>query len=246
MVAQISNWKEVQQLLNKHEGGLIKLRNGLQIKTPDGFGTTVVPELVFHNPYGQPPRSGIVIDIGGHVGVFAMLFAWKNPGVRIFCVEPNPENGKFLTENMKQNGLQDRVTLLPYGIAAKKEKRELYLRESPHSSFDKRADDKNVLSIQCMSINDIFAEQAIDRCEVLKLDCEGAEYEALYALTPETAGKIQKIVMEYHDDLKNDKNTLKSLTSHLEQFGFKLTRQHVAGLHGGGGEIGTAWLEQVK
>jgi FkbM family methyltransferase len=175
-----------------------------------------------------------------------MLSAWRNPGVHVYCVEPNPENGKFLTENIKKNALQDQITLLPYGIAAKKEKRELYLRESPHSSFDKRADDKNALSIQCMSVNDIFAEQKIDRCEVLKLDCEGAEYEALYALTADTAGKIQKIVMEYHDDLKNEKNTLKSLASHFKQFDFKLTHQHIAGLHGGGGEIGTAWLERVN
>lgn len=161
-------------------------------------------------------------------------------------MEPNPKNGKFLTENVALNDLQDQITLLPYGIAAKKEKRQLYLRESPHSSFDKRTDDKDALSIQCMSVNDIFAEQGIDQCAVLKLDCEGAEYEALYALSADTAGKIQKIVMEYHDDLKNDKNTLKSLANHMQQFGFKLTHQHVAGLHGGGGEIGTAWLERVK
>lgn len=166
--------------------------------------------------------------------------------MKIYCFEPNPENARFLSGNISRNFLQDQISVFPHAIAAKKEKRQLYLRESPHSSFDKRASDKKTLSVQCVSLNDILDDRSINDCQILKLDCEGAEYEALYALSPANTGKIKKIVMEYHDDLKNTKHTLVSLVAYLRQFGFELTHQRVSGLHGGGGEIGTAWFEQLS
>ena len=41
-----------------------------------------------------------------------------------------------------------------------------------------------------------------DQVALLKLDAEGAEYDAFSAATPETLRSFQRIAMEYHDNLR--------------------------------------------
>jgi len=62
-----------------------------------------------------------------------------------------------------------------------------------------------------------YTPQGID---LLKLDCEGAEYPILLATKPETLKAIRRIVMEYHDlDARQNHRVLKA---YLENAGFQV------------------------
>jgi len=55
------------------------------------------------------------------------------------------------------------------------------------------------IRVHAVTLADVLAQQALDRVDLLKLDCEGAEYEILMNATEETLAKVQRIVMEYHN-----------------------------------------------
>lgn len=43
-----------------------------------------------------------------------------------------------------------------------------------------------------------FERFAVESCEFLKLDCEGAEYEILFKASADTLRKVERISLEYH------------------------------------------------
>ena len=53
---------------------------------------------------------------------------------------------------------------------------------------------------------------------MLKLDCEGAEYNILFGAPDETLKRIRRIVMEYHDSLTS--HTHRDLVKFLSEKGF--------------------------
>ena len=46
------------------------------------------------------------------------------------------------------------------------------------------------VEVQCRSLDDIFARNDVTRCDLLKLDCEGSEYDILGKCRRETLAKI--------------------------------------------------------
>lgn len=54
-------------------------------------------------------------------------------------------------------------------------------------------------TVQTTTLERIFAKNRIDRCDLLKLDCEGSEFKIIYS-TPKTVfDKIDNIFLEYHN-----------------------------------------------
>jgi hypothetical protein len=53
--------------------------------------------------------------------------------------------------------------------------------------------------------------------DLLKVDCEGAEYEILLGSQPQTLAKVQQLRLEYHYGRVDE------LTAHLARFGLKTT-----------------------
>ena len=95
--------------------------------------------------------------------------------------------------------------------------------QSAHSIFSKSSES---ISVESTSLQKIFEENKISSCKLLKLDCEGAEYEIIDSLPSEYLDKIQNIVMEYHSaDTKPE--LVKNLIQKIKNAGFKIkTRPH--------------------
>ena len=54
------------------------------------------------------------------------------------------------------------------------------------------------ITVDSISLQQIFDNNNIENCNFLKLDCEGTEYEILENLPTSYFDKIKKIVIEYH------------------------------------------------
>jgi len=61
------------------------------------------------------PVSGLVVDVGGNLGVYACLAA-KAQGTRVVVFEPAPENVDLLRKNLALNGVLDRVELVEAAV----------------------------------------------------------------------------------------------------------------------------------
>ena len=67
----------------------------------------------------------------------------------------------------------------------------------------------------------IFDEKHIEKCDILKLDCEGSEYKILDELPNEYYKKISKICLEYHI-FNNDENSLEILIEKFKKLHFSV------------------------
>jgi FkbM family methyltransferase len=72
------------------------------------------------------------------------------------------------------------------------------------------------------SLQDIFDEFNVLTCDLLKLDCEGAEYDIFFCSSQETLRKIRRISMEYHIGFNN--NSVEQLEQFLINHGFLVNR----------------------
>jgi FkbM family methyltransferase len=82
------------------------------------------------------------------------------------------------------------------------------------------------ITVSCTSLAEIFRENHLDRCDLLKMDCEGAEFDILYNCPQEILVRIRSIAMEVHGGTKPD-HTIESLEAYLRQKGFSTRRQPV-------------------
>ena len=168
--------------------------------------------------------NDIIIDIGAHIGLFSLLVSQLCKTGKILSFEPVRENFDLLVSNLKLNHVEN---VLPFNIAVSKNSGSLDLflnnDQSAHSIFSKSSES---ISVESTSLQKIFDENKISACKLLKLDCEGAEYQIIDSLPSEYLDKIQNIVMEYH--LADTKPELvKSLILKIENAGFKIkTRPH--------------------
>ena len=71
----------------------------------------------FISARAKPGQS--VLDVGAHIGLYALLFAKKAAGGRIHAFEPNPDTRAALAEHVKLNGFESAITIVPSAVAAK-------------------------------------------------------------------------------------------------------------------------------
>ncbi len=212
---------------------MIKFRSGLVLHSP----LQVSLNCLFHEvwldkiycPLGyEIEKDNTVIDIGANIGVFTVYAATRASNVEVFAFEPFPENTDWLRKNVSESNLSN-VTVYQQAVAGVTEERILQTSDSwiMHSLGETTAEksetaNENVHSVhvQCISFNDII--ERIPKCDLLKIDCEGSEYEIFYSSSPETLKKIRRIVGEYHP-LDKDRKNGKALCNYIESKGFDIT-----------------------
>jgi len=239
IVFKIKNWPSF--LLNyiglKAEPPVYILRNGTKIKTKDSLSAVTIAVVFIKKDYGSINDNSVVIDIGANIGVYS-IFAAQSKNTIVYAYEPMVDNFNLLRENIKLNKLEKNIFPFNLAVGARKEKRKLYLGGSPFHSFYPinkspfnrlygnyfKEKNQKYTEVNSISLKDIFKENKIDQCDILKMDCEGAEFEILYNLPDEYFKKIKKIRLEYHNHLANKKNRGDYLIKFLEQKGFKVKR----------------------
>jgi len=119
-------------------------------------------------------RGGNFVDVGANLGYFSILWAAQSLQSKVICFEASPRNVPMLTENIRTNGLVDRVTLIPK--AAGRENGELTFDLGPPEQtgwggLTNIATDQTV-TVACVRLDEELDDERID---VLKIDVEGAD-----------------------------------------------------------------------
>jgi len=205
----------------------LKLRNGITLVAPREEPLLSLFEEVWVKRYYAPPgytiaAGEVIIDIGAHVGTFTVWAASANRQARVIAVEPFGPNLRYLRQNVAANrlanvtileaccgGTEGTVELQARGPAARN---TIYCSDNYGSIF------RAIAQVHVVTLDRIFSEQGIEHCDLLKLDCEGAEYDILYAASETTLARIRRIAMEYHVGMNQHRPEL--LAAKLEQCGF--------------------------
>ena len=187
--------------LTKKDYVIFETRSGLKIKirvnSTDLMALTHVWMIQeYSNSDFDIHDNDIVIDVGAHIGLFALFASQFCKHGKIFCFEPIKENYELLIENINSNKIKN---IIPFNFAVSKtsDSVKIFLNDdySGHSMF---LETNNFVIVKSKSLHDIFSENNIQECNFLKLDCEGAEYEIINSLSPEFLNKIKKYAIEYH------------------------------------------------
>ena len=222
------NWYSYPKLyynLVKDEFAVFETKNNLQIKIRvDSTDLMALTNVWMIKEYEIEKfhinKNDIIIDIGAHIGLFSLLVSKSCSDGKIFSFEPIQENFNLLVDNLKSNKLNN---VFPFNLAVAKNTSDVKLfldnDDSAHSIFGK---DTNFVSVKAISLQKIFDENDINFCKILKLDCEGAEYEIIDSLPDKYFDKIENIIIEYH--LADSKPELvKNLIMKIKNAGFKIT-----------------------
>ena len=169
-------------------------------------------------------ENDIIVDVGAHIGLFSLRVSQICKKGKILSFEPVRENFDLFLSNLKLNRIEN---VFPFNVAVSKNsgKLNLFLNddESAHSIFPSSTES---ITVESTSLQKIFEENKISSCKLLKLDCEGAEYEIIDSLPTEYLNKIQNMAIEYHSaDTKPE--LVKNLIKKIKNAGFEIkTRPH--------------------
>ncbi len=140
--------------------------------------------------------NDIIIDIGAHIGLFTLYASQYCKNGTIFCFEPVNENYDILVDIITQNNLKN---VKPFKSAVSKSESTITIYrnkdEAGHSMFSFTS---HALKVDSISLKKIIDENSINQCNLIKMDCEGAEYEIIESLPLEYFKKISKLIIEYH------------------------------------------------
>lgn len=178
----------------------------------------------FYEKYGFVIEPGWnVIDIGAGIGDYTLYATIKQSNVRVFAFEPYPESFTLMQENLRRNGISN-VQAFDQAIGSDSGDLILDLTGGEplqfQSQLEKASNIKKSLSVNSLSLIDALTKLDLDSCDLLKLDCEGAEYSILFNTPPSALTRIQRIVMEYHDNLVPHHHG--ELVSFLQERGFQV------------------------
>lgn len=137
-----------------------------------------------------------MIDIGAHVGMVSIYTALQHPEINILAYEPVPETYEYLLRNIKANNA---TNITPHNLAVTGDGQPVRIAvnlqsNSGGSSAYVTTEPETILA-QSTTLNRILQHHNIERCRLLKLDAEGAEYDIL---TAAPINRIDYLRGEFH------------------------------------------------
>jgi FkbM family methyltransferase len=161
-----------------------------------------------------------IVDIGAHVGTFTVWAALRSPRARILAVEPNPQTFAFLEQNIRDNGLHDRVIAVNAAVGAESGAGTLELVE--HSLGTRLArSGEGTVKVNVLTVQSLIDAAGLDEVDMLKIDCEGMEYEVFGTLPLDQMARFRVIACEFHPD---PEHSVKELDRLMHASGFRVRR----------------------
>lgn len=211
----------------------IWLRNGLEYVTPRKLGSKYMVyreayellmeqfvEGIYERNY-RLQNGDIIIDIGASLGFNTVDFSKKvgNEG-KVIAIEPDEENLAILQKNLELNGCEN-VTIVKKGVWSKKDKLHLQVKERGGGNSLVIAEGKIIgtVEIEVDTLDNILEQLGIKKVNLVKMDVEGAEIEAVKGMRKILSKNGTRVVIaSYH--IVDGQPTYKTIIPTMEAMGF--------------------------
>jgi len=193
-------------LVIKNKLGTIKLLHGAQNGDPIG--------VFFEEVYKMfPAKDQTIIDVGANIGDSSIYFALKG-AKKIIAIEPFPANYELAKKNIELNNLQKIIDIDLAGCSNKSG----FLTVDNKKSGGGASLTSSITGtkIPLFSLENILKQNNLDSA-ILKMDCEGCEYDSILKTDNEIMRKFSTIIIEYHYGYQN-------LVEKLESCGFQVEK----------------------
>lgn len=179
-----------------------------------------VMEIFYDKAYDIPVKGSSVLDIGANIGDTAIYFIGEGKAKKVVALEPFPSQYKIAKSNIKANSMQNKIMLLNQGLSSKKE--EISLPKEEVDSGILNAKDsavKNGTQIKFTTLPSLIKKYNLEDA-IVKMDCQGCEYESILKSSNETLRHFSGFVIEYH-------SRFEPLYKKMKNAGFKLVSNGV-------------------
>lgn len=200
----------------------------------DASGVGCIREIIMNNEYLLDNFNNLsthIIDIGANCGIATIILAKQNPQSKVYSFEPDYNVFKLLEENVKINNLTN-VILSNCAMSSPNTKFLELCHHPQYSGGNTTYSDRDsfrsffnmenihISRVECVSLDEIIDKYNIDNIELLKIDCEGAEYDILYSSEYIKQNKIKNIVGEFHNLKYNNKvsNSAEGLINYAKSY----------------------------
>lgn len=145
----------------------------------------------------------VVVDLGAHVGVVSSYLGTRFPFLRIVSFEPVPRLYRLLRWNLARNGVRN-VTAVnkavtadgrPLGMVAWLDSNSGGGTSTYSAGFE---GSEQWFEVPSTTLDAVFDDYGIDRCKLLKIDVEGAEYEILSGAR--CLDRVEHVRGEFHEN----------------------------------------------
>jgi len=173
------------------------------------------------------PAKPVVIDIGANVGYFDILLLSKMQQATIYAYEPLPANTTLLGNTIAENTLlKESVHLYQMAVTGKpipsldlfsEDTSDGQVVASVFSDFNK--DNTKKISIPAITLTEVINQIDAPVIDLLKMDCEGSEYDILYNTPAELIRRVKQMTIEVHD-IDKEQNNIHAFNSYLQGLGY--------------------------
>jgi len=203
----------------------LRLKQGGVVAVNDFMTLFMYKEIFVKGCYDFPRLTNpepFIVDVGANTGLFIIRMKQLYPRSRIVAYEPSPLNYSQLKNNIKLSGL-DGVELIMKGVGGTARKERLYVHRrniGGHSIYANQAGGTEYIEVDLVDISGLLGGLDGKVCSLLKLDCEGAEYEIIKRINREMAAKIEQILFEPTASMYD----VEELIDHLKHTGYRVDR----------------------
>ena len=201
----------------------LKFKDGYKIRIYDFMSFYIYSEIFIDECYDVDlnVEEPIIFDVGANTGFFALRMKQLYPKATIYCFEPYPPCIDHLRETIYINELKN-VEVKTLAISDKAGKSKLYIHPTNiggHSIFSENVSE-NYVDIESINLN-----EALDythpklKCNLLKLDCEGAEFPIIKSLHLNLSNKFKCLIYEP----TYDSYDIDELNEYLKKLGYEVS-----------------------
>lgn len=143
-----------------------------------------------------------IVDAGAHAGFFSLYCRALNKKVKIFAVEPEPENLKLLKKHLDENKISG-VKIIAGALAGETGERKLLISTDSHNHrlapVFSPVPDSLCESVRGFAFADFCKQNKIKKISLLKMDIEGGEYELFNGMSDADFTMVNYVILEYHN-----------------------------------------------
>ena len=179
-------------------------------------------DKIWNSPFLQPSSVYTVIDCGGHIGFSAAWFLRRFPKATLHVFEPGVVNHHHLKLNIHAWNAEARVVLNQSAVWSSCTQRQLF--HYPQGSIGDSLFSTSSASSELVPttrLDHYLQDLGIKKVDLLKLNIEGSELEALQGLG-ERIRDVRVIMGEIHPDFVDPESVL----GFLKENGFRTTLRH--------------------
>ena len=193
-----------------------------------GAGWDIAPEIAAVK-FAISRSNPILFDVGAYEGKWSSFCQKLYPQANFFLFEPQPGCQKIIVDQNLPNSI-----LIPKAVSSKTTQVELYSDSSTTSSLASLHERQEIdfkkhkftsLAVDTITIDEIVSEYNLEYIDLIKMDIEGHELEALKGAGKSLAsGMIKALTFEFGSGNINSRTFFRDFWDLLNPLGYKIYR----------------------